>query len=161
MARKKIIGSKSSKRKPRTLRTRGRRTMQKTRGRKRLRMSALDSNPFIVSGSMVIDSPLELKRQRDMSSSSAAIIWIYAEWCGHCHSFLPTWRELVRNHSEDSELELIMMNETGLGEEYPEGYPEITGFPTIWIMSRGETTPTVYQQRRDLKSMERVISDMI
>jgi len=124
-------------------------------------MSALNSNPFSMEGVVVMGSPNELSDWRKDSPSSEVMIWIYAEWCGHCRNFLPTWNSLV-NGTDNGNMIFVMMNGDDFVSEqnYPEGYPEIRGYPTIWTMRSGETMPLVYEGSRDPESMQMLLNEM-
>lgn len=90
------------------------------------------------------------------------VIWIYAEWCGHCHAFLPTWRELVKGYSQASSVDFVMINgdSEAFMVEYPEEYPMVEGFPTIWMIHPGETIPRKYRNARTTETLEAYISEM-
>lgn len=87
------------------------------------------------------------------------MVWIYAEWCGHCVRFAPMWETLV---SEFPNVRFVMID--GDGEEfqknYPETYPRVRGYPTLWLMGVGEVEPQEYEKRRDLQTLRKTLSEM-
>lgn len=91
---------------------------------------------------------------------SPMMVWIYAEWCGHCHHFLPVWMELVR---EFPGMQFVMINgdDSEFSSDYPETYPRVRGYPTIWLMRVGETVPEEYDQGRDLKTLRGAVRELI
>lgn len=148
MARRKTLGFKK--------RTHMKRKSQRGRGRK-LRMSALGENPFSASEALHAQTPGEVVHHRKEDSGSPTMVWIYAEWCGHCHRFLPTWNNLV---SEFPDVKFMMVNGDNR-EQYPEDYPRIRGYPTLWLMGVGELEPEEYVGDRDLPTLRKILSDML
>lgn len=133
-----------------------RRKVQRGRGRK-LKMSALGENPFSMPGAVHMQSPGEVVHKRAENSGSPAMVWIYAEWCGHCHKFIPTWNKIV---SEFPDVKFMMVNGDNQ-ENYPDDYPRVRGYPTLWLMRVGELKPEEYSGGRDLPTLRGVLTDML
>lgn len=133
----------------------GKRRQIRCRG---IRMSALTANPFVIKGAVHMTSPANL-REISPKGVSPTMVWIYAEWCGHCVRFAPTWGTLV---SEFPDVRFVMID--GDGEEfhknYPETYPRVQGYPTLWLMGVGDAEPREYEERRDLETLRTILSGM-
>jgi thiol-disulfide isomerase/thioredoxin len=58
------------------------------------------------------------------------ILFVFtAEWCGHCHHFLPTYAKLKHEYVDDSKLKTINIDEAN-NRELVERY-KVDGFPSI------------------------------
>lgn len=68
---------------------------------------------------------------------SAKVVLYYANWCPHCHNFMPEWNKLIK-----------MLNNNGIKtEQYdyvknpsPADKEKIGGFPTIKLFYKGKST---------------------
>tara|TARA_B110000046_G_scaffold60928_2_gene68510 strand:- start:1780 stop:2580 length:801 start_codon:yes stop_codon:yes gene_type:complete len=38
--------------------------------------------------------PHDVNHMQDVMRNAPCIVWFYARWCGHCHTFRPTWERL-------------------------------------------------------------------
>jgi thiol-disulfide isomerase/thioredoxin len=159
MARRRTVVSKKRSRKQIPRRSKGGKPLFRRRRVRKMRMSALNSNPFMIEGAVHMRSPKELREKRTESPSST-MVWIYAEWCGHCHRFLPVWTDLVR---EFPDMRFVMINgdDSEFSSDYPETYPRVSGYPTLWLMRVGEMVPEEYDQRRDLQTLREVVREMM
>lgn len=124
-----------------------------------MRMSALDANPFLQGTGERIRSLGTLQFRRSQTVRKPMVVWIYAEWCGHCQQFLPTWRSLVRDHP-DVLFVTVDGDSNTFNVDAPETYPAIRGYPTIWLFKRGSMDPVAYDGQRNEKLMNKVIRDL-
>lgn len=68
---------------------------------------------------------------------SAKVVLYYANWCPHCHNFMPEWNKLIK-----------MLNNNGIKtEQYdyvknpsPADKEKVGGFPTIKLFYKGKST---------------------
>jgi protein disulfide-isomerase-like protein len=72
----------------------------------------------------------------------------YADWCGHCKTLKPVWKEAAEEANKDKK-RMIMID---VGGKTPDQQAlidkyEIDGFPTILIFQNGK--PTTYSGKRD------------
>lgn len=72
------------------------------------------------------------------------IVWIYAEWCGHCVRFLPLWKSLVQ---ENKSINFVVLNGDDDITPLPT-YPQVRGYPTIWTFAAGSATPVEFRGQR-------------
>jgi thiol-disulfide isomerase/thioredoxin len=138
---------------------RPRRLMMRRRIRRRFNMSSIDANPFRMNTGRSLKMLSTLQGQRKDNPNSGMLVWIYADWCGHCRSFLPTWRSLVKKFPE---IDFVTINgdSPSFSSESPSYYPVVQGYPTIWVFSPESETPVVYRGDRSVRSLEKVIRDM-
>jgi len=91
-----------------------------------------------VSPPVDVRSPSDIpKALARMKKGPITIVFVYADWCGHCQTFKPKFNEAVNTSSRDTEI--VSLNETmldnfnrGLKRTIPtatplapEGYPEV------------------------------------
>jgi thiol-disulfide isomerase/thioredoxin len=86
------------------------------------------------------------------------VVWIYAEWCGHCQRFLPVWNELVTVTDGVKFVALDAEGEDFTRMKFPPEYPPVRGFPTIWIISPAGSVED-YRGPRNVKSLQEAINN--
>jgi len=94
-------------------------------------------------------SPKEVEQH--CSKEDKLLVLFYADWCGHCKTVKPVWKEASKKANEDG-TKMIMVNvgnktheEQALIDKY-----EIDGFPTILLFQNGSHEQ--YTGKRDLDS---------
>lgn len=100
----------------------------------------------------------ELNEYVTSNPAKQRMVWIYAEWCGHCIHFLPTWREMV--NSDDGSTEFIVMDGSNGDLKPVDGYPRVIGFPTIWMFANGASKPTEYRGSRTRRDIQMKLNSM-
>ena len=80
---------------------------------------------------------------------STKIVLYYANWCGHCHAFMPVWEELGKTINEKGLNISTESIEDGKMNEQQKGM--IDGFPTIHII-KGDNI-LKYSGKRDVDSI--------
>lgn len=73
-----------------------------------------------------------------------AIALFYADWCGHCKNFKPTWLGLCNMATK--KIKLIQTNDEKLHEKY-----DINSYPTIRLYVNGKTIE--YKGSRDMDAL--------
>jgi thiol-disulfide isomerase/thioredoxin len=122
----------------------------------RIGMSSLDANPFRQGTGRSLKMLSTLHGQRASDPERVMLVWIYADWCGHCQRMLPVWKSLVKRNPE-IDFVCIDGDTPSLQSAAPEGYPEITGFPTLWIFARESQSPIVYRGDRSVQAIENMV----
>jgi len=81
-----------------------------------------------------------------MVKDKSVFLEIYAPWCGHCKKLEPTWNEIAEQLKGNSEIMIAKMD--GTANETPvEGF-DWSGFPSIFFVKAGSTTPLKYNGGR-------------
>lgn len=133
-----------------------RRKRMMIRRRRPFGMSSLDANPFRQGTGRSLKTLSTLQGQRSTDSDRIMMVWVYADWCGFCHRLLPVWKSLVKRNP-DVDFVIMDGDSTSFGSSVPEEYPQITGFPTLWILSPGSQRPIVYRGDRSVHGIENMI----
>lgn len=124
--------------------------------KRKKRMSALDANPFKHGTGKSMKMLATLYGQRSVDKSQPMIVWIYADWCGHCQHFLPSWKKLVASHPE-VEFVAIDGDSPSFAAEAPASYPQVLGYPTVWLFASESETPIVYRGERSVNGLSNAI----
>ena len=74
-----------------------------------------------------------------------AMVLIYADFCGHCRNFMPTFNKLA-NRAGD---QIGFYKVDGADEEVP----GVQGYPTIIVFPTATSTGFLYDGNRDMASM--------
>lgn len=101
-----------------------------------------------------------------IKSNKIVVVLVYADWCGHCHTFKDTiWNKL--SAMPNRKLPLAAVNEKVLSET-PVSTAKIDGYPSVLMMGQ-DMKPAVFKDEagestnampntRDLASMETLVS---
>lgn len=121
-------------------------------------MRGIEYNPFMEGVGKKVKSLTDLKKTVSSEPSVFRIVWIYAEWCGHCRAFLPTWKSLVE---EFTNVDFIVLDGDSDQSEIDNAaaldLPSITGYPTIWLFDKDVEGPKRYTGTRDIGSMRNLL----
>lgn len=93
---------------------------------------------FSNSRSIPINTNLYLDSNKDNISGKKKLTFYYANWCGHCKSFMDQWN-LLQNFVNINNLDLKMekIDSDKLSQKILEE-KNITGFPTLILTSNGK-----------------------
>ena len=134
--------------------------MRRRRAGRRLGMSSLNANPFRQGTGRSLKMLSTLQGQRASNPAGVLMVWIYADWCGHCHRFLPVWKALVKKYPE---IDFVIMDGDSPSfnsSDKPADYPQVTGFPTLWMFGSNSQRPVVYRGQRTVSALERALHDL-
>jgi thiol-disulfide isomerase/thioredoxin len=84
------------------------------------------------------------------------LMLFYADWCGHCHEFMPTFEKLKREFVNTDKLNLVKISDknTNLIEKY-----QIGGFPTIKLYDGKDFHE--YSGGRDIVSIRHYVNNTL
>lgn len=115
------------------------------------------SGHFIdLKGTNIIDltgKSLEIVRQN--INSGKALVWFYAEWCGHCKHMIQPWLDLDRMLGT-SATKLIMVEDKSDSSEIVRAYG-ISGFPTVKYFSPENPQGEEYGGKRNATDLLKFI----
>lgn len=88
----------------------------------------------------------------DTLKDKKMVVLFYADWCGHCKNFMPTWDEVSNELNQDGNNKMIKVNlgdKNTQNEEIMEKY-NVSGFPTIVFVDNTQTSQVleVYEDDR-------------
>jgi len=99
----------------------------------------------------------ELKDLRGRQPGKRMVVWIYADWCGHCQHFLPEWKAMVRSTKDIKFVTIDASDAHAVQGTMNLGYPSITGFPTIWLFGEDQEMPVVYRGSRTPDAIKKAV----
>ena len=83
-----------------------------------------------------------------------AMLEIYAPWCGHCKKLDPEYTKIGKKVIKEGLEDIILMAKMdGTTNDSPNDDISWTGFPTIYYVKAGESTPVKYEEGRDAKAI--------
>jgi thiol-disulfide isomerase/thioredoxin len=87
------------------------------------------------------------------------IILSYADWCTHCHTFMPTWDKLV---DEIKSSKYVSTHAYESQDNMPEKYKKFreNGYPSI-ILNIGDTTTYYSGHRTPDKIYEAALAELL
>jgi thioredoxin-like negative regulator of GroEL len=80
------------------------------------------------------------------------LILFYADWCGHCKKFMPTWEEFIKTRINSEEYNVIQIESANPFAQRIKG---LQGYPTIYYI-HGEKL-IEYNGNRDIESLEKFL----
>ena len=87
------------------------------------------------------------------------MIEFYAQWCGHCKSLEPVYRQLAEDFSDDKRVVFAKIEATS--NDFPEEF-EVSGFPTIYyIRKEMKGQPNLYSGDRSLEDLKKFVESMV
>lgn len=73
------------------------------------------------------------------SLNSNYVVFIHADWCGHCKDFMPEWKKVIDadifTEDQQNELVLASIEEKQYDDDMKKKFGEVNGYPTIRFIS--------------------------
>jgi len=82
---------------------------------------------------------------------------VYAPWCGHCKSFEPVYKEFAEKMKAVDHILVAKMDGTANESSHEEF--EWAGFPTIFYVKAGTTTPIKYESGRTVEDLVNFVKE--
>lgn len=82
---------------------------------------------------------------------------VYAPWCGHCKSFEPVYKEFAEKMKNVEHIVVAKMDGTANESSHEEF--EWAGFPTIFFVKAGTTTPMKYESGRTIEDLMKFVKE--
>lgn len=102
------------------------------------------------------DTREETVQSKRLNKELNSLVFFYAEWCGHCKNFMPTWDALSQMVPSD----IINMVKISCVKKQKEcnAIKEIKGYPTIMFIDMKENKTTTYAGQRNPESIIQFIN---
>ena len=94
---------------------------------------------YIVVDSNNINSYLKKKNKGNW------LVWYYADWCGHCHSMMNEWEDLVQKIKSKKNINLAKVQDVMLDKIKLKN--QIRGFPTVRFVNNGRDISEFMDER--------------
>lgn len=79
------------------------------------------------------------------------VVFVFADWCGHCTRFKPTWEKIEQVSKKTGLFDVQALNvDDKQNSAFIEQY-EVSSFPTIMLFSKGKFTK--YDDERDFEKI--------
>jgi len=101
-----------------------------------------------------------IENESPLLNKDTWVVLYYAEWCGHCKTFTPTWDELANKCKDKmnfAKIEQSNFNKKELGYNPGEN---IEGYPTIYLRKNGKDVEQ-YSGERSLEALEKYIDSNV
>jgi len=100
---------------------------------------------------VIVGKTLEAKV---FNSEQDVMLEVYAPWCGHCKKLEPEYTKVAKKIIKEGFEEIIMLGKMdGTQNDSPVDSLSWSGFPTIYYVKAGESTPIKYDGARDAKGI--------
>lgn len=98
-----------------------------------------------------------INRSESFEEQKKKIVFVFADWCGHCTRFKPTWEQIeaVSRKTGAFHAEALNVDDKENGE-FINNY-EINSFPTIMLFSKGKYQK--YEGERDFQKIIDAVED--
>lgn len=103
-----------------------------------------------------------------LKSGAPTFILIYADWCGHCHRYLPTWSDLEKTPGRTANMARVhydmQENVPAIANAKIEGYPSVvkvlpTGKLEEYKVPESEEATNAIPNMRDIDSLKAELTD--
>ena len=98
--------------------------------------------------------------EKHTSSKPITIGLVYAEWCGHCQSLKPIWKQLKHSLSSKKKFNIFELEDSdknkdsklkSVNKKINGGSLQVNGFPTLFKISNGKVE--YYNGERNLDAL--------
>lgn len=103
-----------------------------------------------------VNSAAQIKQFEQLLKRKGAltIVFVYADWCPHCHDYKPVWKDITGSRGKN--VNMVSLNEKVLSKTSIPSRTTIEGYPTVIAVS-GTTGDTVnipnYREKTAMKTL--------
>lgn len=103
-----------------------------------------------------VQSAAQVKQFEQLLKRKGAltIVFVYADWCPHCHDYKPVWKDITGSRGKN--VNMVALNEKVLSKTSIPSRTTIEGYPTVIAVS-GTTGDTVnipnYREKTAMKTL--------
>ena len=114
-----------------------------------------NANPNLVMKGGKHEDKIEPKKggKYDDYKNKPILFLFHADWCGHCHHFMPTFEKLRQEYVDSSILKVVKISDTN--RELVEKY-QIGGYPTIKLYDGNDVVE--YTGGRDINNIREFVN---
>ena len=89
-----------------------------------------------------------------MKNTSVIMVFVYADWCGHCQSFKPEWKNLERMPNRN--VPMVSIRDDVFPKSPLKENVEVDGYPTVAIVNTAQNV-TVNVPNREPESLKKLL----
>lgn len=89
-----------------------------------------------------------------MKNTSVIMVFVYADWCGHCQTFKPEWKTLER--LPERNVPMVSIRDDVFSKSPLKGNVEVDGYPTVAIVNTAQNV-TVNVPNREPESLKKLL----
>ena len=79
----------------------------------------------------------KLSLSKKLQSDKPVLILYFAEWCGHCVAFKPTWDAIKKKLETNKDIHVIEVENSNI-KHLPKTNQSVQAFPTIQLIKKGK-----------------------
>jgi thiol-disulfide isomerase/thioredoxin len=105
----------------------------------------------------------ELMKQ--ISKGPLTIVLVYADWCGHCHEFMPHFDKAAKNSNHS--IKVVKVNETMMPEvnevrkRNSNAAIKVQGYPSMMLIGQNGNELTQIEPVKDTEAMTKVMNQSV
>jgi len=111
-----------------------------------------ESNNYVNFTQMVGGSSNELT---NLNNGKNSFVLFYADWCGHCTRFKPTWNKL-KQATTASKINMLETNDESVHKKY-----NVQGYPTLRFYGGSDKKIIEYSGNRDIHDIANFINNIV
>ena len=89
-----------------------------------------------------------------MKNTSVIMVFVYADWCGHCQSFKPEWKNLEKMPTRN--VPMVSIRDDVFPKSPLKKNVEVEGYPTVAIVNTAQNV-TVNVPNRESESLKKLL----
>ena len=107
----------------------------------------------------------------EMNMKKGDVIFVYADWCGHCRNFAPLWEQFKKSFENDfnfvkvpeakiqneSDLPSSLKMNTNARNNLEMALKSVRGFPTLLFIDKGGNIHEIYNRNNLMEEIKKFI----